>query len=60
LFAVRLPLDAPVTSGRVLGERLDIATRHTPEQIMEMLRGRVFEHLFVKEVLVEATHHDGN
>lgn len=54
LFAIRLPLDAPpVTSGRVVGERLDIATRHTRDQIIEMLRGRVFEHLFVKEVLVE-------
>jgi 4-amino-4-deoxy-L-arabinose transferase-like glycosyltransferase len=55
LFAIRLPIDAPpVTTGTVLGERLDIATRHSGEQIMEMLRGRVFEHLFVKEVLVKA------
>jgi hypothetical protein len=37
----------------VLGERLDIATRQTPKQILDMLRGNVFEHLFVKEFLVE-------
>jgi len=43
----------PVGGGRVLGERLDIATRQTPKQILDMLRGNVFEHLFVKEFLVE-------
>ena len=60
-FAVRVPIDAPpITGGKVIGERLDIATRHTREQIMEMLRGRVFEHLFVKEVLVEAARPDAH
>jgi 4-amino-4-deoxy-L-arabinose transferase-like glycosyltransferase len=54
LFAIRVPMDANVTGGKVLGQRLDLGTRHTPEQIMEMLRGHVFEHLFVKELLVEA------
>jgi hypothetical protein len=54
LFAVRAPINSTaVVGGRVLGERLDIATRHTPEQILDMLRGNVFEHLFVKEILVE-------
>ncbi len=61
LFAVRLPIDAPpVGTGKVLGQRLDIATRQTREQIMEMLRGKVFEHLFVKEVLVEGTNQGGH
>jgi 4-amino-4-deoxy-L-arabinose transferase-like glycosyltransferase len=55
LFAIRLPMDAAdVTDGHVLGQRLDIGTRHTREQIIDMLRGNVFQHLFVKEVLVEA------
>ena len=54
LFAVRAPINStPVGGGRVLGERLDIATRQTPNQILDMLRGNVFEHLFVKEFLVE-------
>ena len=54
LFAVRAPIDGTaVGGGRVLGERLDIATRQTPEQILDMLRGNVLEHLFVREVLVE-------
>jgi 4-amino-4-deoxy-L-arabinose transferase-like glycosyltransferase len=55
LFAVRVPIDSTaVDGGKVVGERLDIATRQTPEQILDMLRGNVFEHLFVREVLVEA------
>ena len=55
IFAVRVPMNAPdVGVGRVLGERLDIATRQTSAQIMEMLGGRVFENLFVRELLIEA------
>jgi 4-amino-4-deoxy-L-arabinose transferase-like glycosyltransferase len=55
LFAIRLPLNRPdTTTGTVIGQRLDIATRQTPEQIVDMLRGNVFEHLFVRELLVEA------
>jgi len=54
LFAIRLPMNAPdVTVGKVLGQRLDIATRQTSGQIVEMLRGRVFELLFVRELLVD-------
>jgi hypothetical protein len=55
LFAIRVPMSAEVTSGKVLGQRLDVGSRHTAQQIVEMLRGNVFEHLFVKELLVEAT-----
>ena len=60
LFAMRVPINAPVTTGKVVGQRLDIATRHTGEQIVEMLRGKVFEHLFVKEVLVEVRSPDAH
>jgi 4-amino-4-deoxy-L-arabinose transferase-like glycosyltransferase len=56
LFAIRVPMHAPeITAGKVLGQRLDIGTRHTPGQIVDMLRGNVFDHLFIREVLVEAT-----
>jgi hypothetical protein len=55
LFAIRVPMHAKdVSGGRVIGERIDIATRQTAAQIVDMLRGSVFEHLFVKELLVEA------
>jgi 4-amino-4-deoxy-L-arabinose transferase-like glycosyltransferase len=55
LFAIRLPMNATdVTGGSVLGQRLDIGTRHTRDQILGMLRGDVFENLFIKELLVEA------
>jgi 4-amino-4-deoxy-L-arabinose transferase-like glycosyltransferase len=54
LFAIRIPMNAPdVTVGKVLGQRLDIATRQTSAQLVEMLRGKVFEYLFVRELLVE-------
>ena len=49
LFAVRAPINStPVGGGRVLGERLDIATRQTPNQILDMailhrVRGDVAE-----------------
>ena len=57
IFAVRVPMSAPnVGVGRVLGERLDIATRHTSAQIVEMLGGKVFEYLFVRELLIEVTN----
>ena len=56
-FAVRVPMNSPdLSAGRVLGQRLDIATRQTPAQIVEMLGGKVFEYLFVKELLVEAAN----
>jgi hypothetical protein len=55
LVAIRVPIgSADAVADRVLGQRLDIATRHTPDQIVDMLRGNVFQHLFVREVLVEA------
>jgi hypothetical protein len=44
---------AHVSGGRVVGQRIDIATRQTAAQIADMIRGNVFEHLFVKELLVE-------
>jgi hypothetical protein len=55
LCAVRLPMnDAAPAGGKIIGRRLDLGSRHTTKQIIEMLKGRVFEHLFLKELLVEA------
>jgi 4-amino-4-deoxy-L-arabinose transferase-like glycosyltransferase len=56
LFALRRPiLDATVVPGKVIGERLELGSRHTPAEIKEMLRGRVYEHLFLKELLIESS-----
>ncbi len=38
---------------RVLGERLEIRSRHSAREIERMLQGEVFEHLFVRERLIE-------
>jgi 4-amino-4-deoxy-L-arabinose transferase-like glycosyltransferase len=55
LCAVRLPIsDAGSAGGRIIGQRLDLGSRHTTRQIVEMVKGKVFEHLFLKELLVEA------
>ncbi|MEI8044911.1 MAG: phospholipid carrier-dependent glycosyltransferase [Verrucomicrobiota bacterium] len=55
LCAIRLPINnAGPAGGRIIGQRLDLGSRHTSKQIMEMVKGRVFEHLFLKELLVEA------
>jgi hypothetical protein len=59
-FAVQLPLgESELNSGcgacKVLGQRLDIRGRQTSAELKEMLlHGRVFEYLFVREVLLES------
>ena len=55
--AVRLRPGDPVgDEAVVLGERLDLRGRHRSDEIRAMLTGRVFENLFVREVLVERAH----
>ncbi len=58
LFAVRLPMqqDKPCADCKVIGERIEIAGRQYWPEIEEMLvKGEVFQHLFVREWLVEST-----
>jgi 4-amino-4-deoxy-L-arabinose transferase-like glycosyltransferase len=40
---------------RILGERLELRGRQTPREMAEILRGNIFEHLLVREWLVEAS-----
>lgn len=59
MFAVQLPLgdsaQAPACAGcRVIGQRLDIRGRQSPAELKEMLHGRVLEHLFAREWLIES------
>lgn len=55
LFAIRLPLeDTDVAGQQVIGQRLELRSRHSPREIKEMVLGRVFEYLFAKELLIEA------
>jgi hypothetical protein len=46
--------DATPSGAKLLGRRLDLGSRHSSKQIVEMIKGRVFEHLFLKELLLEA------
>lgn len=60
VFTARLPLNAMERNGgctecRVIGERLDIRGRIHEKALEQMLvEGKVFENLFVREVLMEA------
>ena len=59
LFTLQLPLDAEPCAGcRVIGQRLEIRGRHSSEELQAMLKGDVFQHLFVKELLVESSQVD--
>jgi 4-amino-4-deoxy-L-arabinose transferase-like glycosyltransferase len=54
LVVVRLPAGASVGADhRIVGERLDLRGRHSAAEIRAMLAGNLFEHLLVREVLVE-------
>ncbi len=55
IFALQLPLNAEACTGcKVIGQRLDIRGRHGSEELQAMLGGDVYQHLFVKELLVES------
>lgn len=55
-FAIRLPIQETNSPAgvNILGRRLDLSSRHTGRQIMEMIEGKVFQHLFLQELLVES------
>jgi len=55
LFTMQLPLPAKVCQGcKVIGHRLEIRGRHSNDELRAMLGGELYQHLFVKEVLLEA------
>ena len=57
LFVMRLPMGTSTTNGygsNVIGQRMYLGTRHTSRQIMQIVQGKVFEYLFLKELLIEA------
>jgi len=55
LFAVQLPLQTPCDGCKIIGERLEIRGRHSPDELKRILAGDVFEQLFVKELLIESS-----
>jgi len=56
LFTVRAPLGAAACSDcRVLGERLDLRGRLSAADIRAILRGAIFQTVFLKEMLVAST-----
>ncbi|GAB4121346.1 MAG: hypothetical protein Fur0040_01330 [Sideroxydans sp.] len=60
LFAVRLPLDAaPCSDCRVLGQRLELRSRHSDTELRRMLAGETVELLFVREWLLQSARAAG-
>jgi len=54
MFAIRQPLAAMETRGlRLIGQRLEVHSRLSSRELLDMLRGNVFNQLFVREILVE-------
>jgi hypothetical protein len=55
MFAVRLPLQTkPCVGCAVIGQRLEIRSRHSSEELRAMLGGEVYQHLFEREWLLES------
>jgi len=54
LFAVRVPLHEKCEGCKIIGQRLEIRSRHSPEEIRRILDGEVFKQLFTKELLIES------
>ncbi len=54
LFAVQMPLKEKCDDCKVIGQRLDMRSRHSTEEIRRIFMGEAFQLLFVKELLVEA------
>lgn len=52
LFAVQLPLHEACKGCQVIGHRLEIRSRHDPQEIRRIFSGEVYEQLFVREWLV--------
>jgi 4-amino-4-deoxy-L-arabinose transferase-like glycosyltransferase len=54
MFAFGQPLSAPDPTGvRVVGERLKLRGRHSKSELLDMLRGHVFQQLFLRELVVQ-------
>ncbi len=55
LFTVRVPLGGHACAGcKVIAERLDLRGRHSSAEISAILHGKIFENIFLKELLVES------
>ena len=60
MFATRVPLNSEIQNGgcdscKVIGQRLDIRSRHSQAELKEMfIEGKVFQYLFVREILMES------
>lgn len=55
LFAVQLPIQEKCVECKIIGERLEIRSRHSPEEIKRIFQGEAFQQLFTKELLIASS-----
>ncbi|TAJ79152.1 MAG: glycosyl transferase family 39 [Gallionellaceae bacterium] len=55
LFAVQMPLQEKCEGCKIVGQRLEIRSRHSPEAIKRIFAGDVFQQLFARELLLETS-----
>jgi 4-amino-4-deoxy-L-arabinose transferase-like glycosyltransferase len=61
MFAMRVPVQQTILDCqhcKIIGQRLDVRSRHNDQELQAMLYGEVYEHLFIKEWLVASTRLD--
>ena len=54
LFAVQVPLQEKCEGCKIVGQRLEVRSRHSPEEIRRIFKGEAFNLLFTKELLIES------
>jgi hypothetical protein len=52
-IVIQQPMDAPAPEGAI-GSRIDLTSRHTAQQLLDMAAGNVKKHLFCREWVVPA------
>ena len=52
-IVIQQPMDAPAPEGAI-GSRIDLTSRHTTQQLLDMAAGNVKKHLFCREWVVPA------
>lgn len=55
-FALQLPLNTACEGCKIIGQRLEIRSRHSPQDLQKILHGDVFQQLFVREYLIQSPH----
>ena len=62
-FVIHLPIHQPLLNCpdcTIIARRLDLRSKHSPEEFKSILHGKIYENLFVQELLVHSPHAQQN